>query len=514
MTIWNKLFATFAAVIRTLIVFLTLVGLPLYTCAEGDSAVVQTSRLSGTTLTVEVSGTAGGGDFAPLWLSSNRYGLASVRTLSSYERLSIERPIALDAGRTWRIGYGLDLAAAQNHERAFVVQQAYAEVAWKRLRLTLGSKQQPMETKPSDLSSGALSMGINARPIPQMRLDVDWFNLPGMKGWWQWKLYGSYGWMTDGRWQANWAEDGSRYARHTLYHEKGLFWKFGRLDRLPFTYEIGIRMASQFGGTSYNIRTTRLNNGSQLTDIKHSADLKAYWHALICQGSDETDGSDPNTAGNTLGSYVMAFTYHGQRWQARAYWERYFEDQSMLTVQYGIRDMLIGGEVRAPQNPWADGACLEFITTTNQSGAVYHDRTAFLHDKMNGRDNYYNHQLYAGWQHYGFTLGNPLLTSPLYNPTNIIYFQNNRIKAWHVGLTGQPSTEWRWRALGSFTRNWGRYTKPFDDCLHQQYFLLEATYTPQWAQGWKGTVAVGIDHGPVIGNNTGVQLTVRKAFAL
>lgn len=499
---------------RIILLSFTLILLPLCACAEADSVSLRPGRFGGTTLTVEASGTVGGGNYAPLWLSSNRYGLASVQTSSAYERVRLERPIGLDDGRTWRLGYGVDVAAAQHHERAFVVQQAYAEVAWKVLRLTVGSKQQPMETKPADLSSGALSMGINARPIPQVRLDVDWFNIPGTKGWWQWKFYGSYGATTDGRWQQHWADAGSRYTRRALYHEKGLFWKFGRPDRLPFTYEIGIRMASQFGGTSYNIYSTRLGNGGQLTDIEHKVRLKSFWNALICQGSDETDGSDPNTAGNTLGSYVMALAYHGPRWQARVYWERFFEDQSMLTVQYGIRDMLIGGEVRAPRNPWADGACLEFVTTTNQSGAVYHDRTALLPDKMNGRDNYYNHNLYAGWQHYGFTLGNPLITSPLYNPTHTLYFLNNRIKAWHAGLTGQPAPDWRWRVLASFTRNWGTYAKPYDDCLRQQHFLLEATYTPRWAKGWNGTVAVGLDHGDVTGNNTGLQLSVRKEFGL
>jgi len=466
-----------------------------------------------TTLSIETSTTVGGGDNAPLWLSANRYGLASTERASSYERISLQRPISVFSDHKWRLGYGLDLAVTQNHERTFIVQQAFVELAWKIIRLTAGSKQLPMATKSSDLSSGALSMGINARPVPQIRLDIDWFDVPGTKGWWQWRLYGSYGWFTDGHWQKGWAASGSRYTRHVLYHEKGLHWRFGRPDLFPLTYEIGLRMATQFGGTTYNVFSARMGE-HKITDIKHASGIGAYWDALTCQGSDETDGSDPNTAGNHLGSYVMALTYHGSSWQAKAYWERYFEDQSMLTVQYGIRDMLIGGEIRLPSNPFLGGAVLEYITTTNQSGAVYHDRTERLPDKMNGRDNYYNHLLYTGWQNYGFTFGNPLITSPIYNTDHTLRFWNNRIKAWHVGVTGMPSDEWKWRAMASFTRNWGSYEKPFADRRRQNSFLLEASYTPIWALGWNGTFGLGIDRGSIVGDNIGAQLTIRKSLNL
>ena len=190
-------------------------------------------------------------------------------------------------------------------------------------------------------------------------------------------------------------------------------------------------MATQFGGTTYNTRSLRIGGGELMT-FKHGHGLKAFWQALICQGSDETDVTDPNTAGNTIGSYVMQLRYHGRRWQATAYWERMFEDQSMLTVQYGIRDMLIGGEVRPPRNPYVSSAVVEYLTSTDQSGAVYHDRTATIRDKMNGRDDYYNHNLYAGWQNYGHGIGNPLITSPLYNDVfghaNTLSFYNNRVK--------------------------------------------------------------------------------------
>ena len=472
------------------------------------------SHLKGTELTFEVSGTASSGEYAPLWLMSNRYGLGSVRPYSNYERARVERDIHLDADLNWRLGYGLDLALTFGHERRGIVQQAYVEGAWKKLRLTLGAKQQPMEAQNAELSSGALSLGINGRPIPQVRLDIDQFSFPGTKGWWKWKLYASYGWMTDGRWQQKWAEPNTRYARHVLYHEKALYWDFGRADIFPLTFGIGLRMATTFGGTSYNVVTNR----SEGTVYKHNSGLKGYWQALTAQGSDTTDGTDPNVAGNHLGSWLLQLRYHGQSWKAKAYFERFFEDHSMLTVQYGIRDMLVGGEVSVPSNPFVSTAVLEYLTTTNQSGAVFHDPTKTLPDQIAGRDNYYNHLNYAGWQNYGLTLGNPLMTSPLYNDAfgvgHQLYFMNNRVKAWHVGLSGDPSSEWHWRLLVSFTRNWGSYDVPLSDVLRQNSALAEVTYRPDFAPGWGAKVGLALDRGKLLGNSFGGQLTISKQLTL
>ncbi len=481
------------------------------TLAAEEADSTRRDWLRETEVAIEASGTASKGDFAPLWLTANRYGMSSVRPFSAYLRASIGRDITHDAARDWRIGYGLDVAITAGHERRGILQQYYVEGAWRNIRLTIGAKQQPLEILNPELGSGEMSLGINARPVPQVRLDIDWFSFPGTKGWWKWRLFGSYGWKTDGPWQESWVEEGKHYTRHSLYHEKALYWKFGRPDIFPLTYEFGLRMATEFGGDFYNYSRT----GSYLHGARN---LKAYWQALTEQGFDETDGHNPNVAGNTVGSYIMQLCYHGSRWQARAYWERFFEDHSMLTVQYGIRDMLIGGEVTVPKNPFLTSVVLEFMSSTDQSGAVFHDPTNNIPEKVAGRDNYYNHNLFSGWQNYGQTFGNPFFTSPLYNAAfgedHNLNFYNNRIKAWHFALAGDPSPEWHWRAKASFTRNWGTYYVPFDEIRHQQYFMAEATYRPRWATGWQASLGVGLDHGDLIGNSVGTQLTIRKSLTL
>lgn len=489
----------------------------LCTAAYGqanDSSDSAFNLASGLTLDVEVQGTLASGENAPLWLSSNRFGMGSTSNANGYERVSVVRREDNDAGRNWRFGYGLDVALQEGCTSTFFIQQAYASAAYKKLRLSVGAKETPLDIKNPELSSGSMSMGINAHPIPQVKAEIDYFSIPGTHQCWKWKVSGSYGMTTDGKWQEDFAQGTeSKYTSNHLYHEKRIYWKFGKeyVKKCPLTFEIGLRMATQFGGTSYNV-TGR--NHPKPTTIKHSEDFNAFWHALTWGGSDATDGTEKNSEGNQLGSYNLALAWTTNDWMVRAYAERYFDDQSMITFQYGVQDHQVGLEAQLPSNRFVTGIVLEHLSTRNQSGAVYHDQSASIPDKMNGRDNYYNNNMYEGWQHWGMGLGNPLLTSPLYNKNGNVYFYNNRVKAWHIGLSGDPTKDLHWRFLLSLTENWGTYDFPFAKKKLQQYCMAEITYSPLWLKGWEGKLALGYDHGDVIGNSFGGQITIHKSFNL
>ena len=115
----------------------------------------------------EVQATVSGGDHNPLWLNANKYGLSSLKNTNGYLRGAIERPLCLDNGRKWGVGYGLDVAVAAGFTSTLVVQQAFVEARWLKGTLTIGAKEQPMELKNQELSSGAQTFGINARPVPR-----------------------------------------------------------------------------------------------------------------------------------------------------------------------------------------------------------------------------------------------------------------------------------------------------------------------------------------------------------
>ena len=199
---------------------------------------------------VETQATVGSGDHSPLWLNASRYGLSSVESKYGYLRGAVERPLSADDGRRWGVGYGVDMAAATGMTSRLVVQQAFVEARWMKGVLTIGSKEQPMELKNQQLSSGSQTLGINARPVPQVRLSLpDYWEVPYTKGWVALKGHIAYGMTTDDGWQKDFTAQQQRYTEHTLLHTKAGYLRIGKEEK-PVSVELGLEMACQFGGTS------------------------------------------------------------------------------------------------------------------------------------------------------------------------------------------------------------------------------------------------------------------------
>lgn len=482
----------------------------------------------------EVQGVVNNG-FTPLWMAANRYGLSCVEGNYGLLRGGVFHDTRHDVARRWRIGYGLDIAFTirrKDHFK-FYIQQAYADFEYKKVRLSVGSKERPAQLKNNELSSGAQTLGINARPIPEVRIE-----LPEYLRLWSWgavKGHFGYGMMTDGKFQRSHVAPGVHYARHAFYHSKAAYVRLGNEARFPLTFEGGLEMACEFGGTIYNPL------GSTLPEIKMPSGIKEFFKAIYGGGSDATDGVYSNAGGNTVGSWLLSLKYHGKGWDVRAYYDRFFEDHSQMFPLiasrlddgkyasgplpgsstgkgYGYRDGLWGIEVTLPRNPAVTSVVYEHVSTAGQSGPIYHDHTAALPDQVSAADNFYNHNLYQGWQHWGQAIGNPLFLSPLYNgDSGSLEFTANRFRANHFGLSGDPLPTLHYRALLSYITSWGTYNMPFDAPRHAASFLLEARWSPEklgrlCTKGWSLQGAFAFDRGSLTGNNTGFQLSLRKKF--
>lgn len=473
---------------------------------------------------VEISGKTSSGSFAPLWLSSNHQGTVSPYANSAYERIGYKHDFYFgktnDAENSteikdWHFDAAADIMFSQNAQQNLSIHQLYAEISYKKVSLTIGQKERNIDLRNNCLTSGGLSQGINAQPIPEVLVDVDYFSIPFCNHWWKWRGRIGYGKTTDSNWQKNWIADinTNRYTSNYLYHEKVIGWKIGDEKRFPLVFEPSLLMMTQFGGTTYN--NSGRNHEDASVPIEHPQGFNAFWHAFWPMGSnDETDGNMPNSAGNTIGSYNFAISWITKNWKIRGYFERVFEDQSMITVQYGIFDHLAGIDIDLPKNPYVTSILIEHMSTKDQAGPLYHDKSPNMPESYTGMDNYYNHGLYPGWQNFGMTIGNPLITSPVYNADHNIYFYNNRVRALHIGIDGDPNDWLSWRFLATITRNWGTYSEPLDDVRNEQYFLAEATFKPTRLAGWQATLGIGYDHGDLdmLGNSLGVQLTLRKTL--
>ena len=490
--------------------------------------------LKGLEYKVEMQGSLSKGK-TPLWLNANKYGLSSLETANGYLRGGIERPIQTDEGQKFGLGYGLDVVVPINYTSKAVIQQAYVEGRWLHGTLTIGAKEQPMELKNNELSSGSQTLGINARPIPQVRLALsDYWTLPFANGWLHLKGHVAYGMMTDQNWQHDFTAKQSKYTDRAFFHSKAGYLKVGNDEVFcPWSLEMGLEMVSIFGGTSY------LPDGhGAMKTIENGKGLHAYWNAFLPGGADNGETTYQNVQGDQLGSWVMRFNYDGDWSGFSLYADKFFEDHSaMLQLDYDgygegnewqekkqrhyliydFKDWLLGFEYRYKPDNWLNTFVVEYLYSKYQSGPIYHDHTITIADHIGGKDNFYNHYILPGFQHWGQGIGNPLYRSPIYNEDGTIYFKDNRFVGFHVGLGGHPSEYFKWRFLGTWQEGLGTYEQPYTKKRHNVSLMGEATYTlqgqklPMWMRGVDVRMGVGADFGSVLGgNNYGMQLTITK----
>ena len=471
------------------------------------------------------------GDKTPLWLNANKHGLSSLDKYNGYVRGCVQRPIETDSMRRWAVGYALDLVAPVNYTSNFIVQQAYAEARWLHGVISVGAKEWPMELKNQTLSSGSQTFGINARPVPQVRLALPkYWTIPGTKGWLHLKGHIAYGIMTDNSWQHDFTNKTHKYADDVLYHSKAGYLKIGNdYSFFPLSVELGLEMAAQFGGKPYQMYD------GKMIKIKTGSSLKDFWDVFIPGGTDASDGMYINKEGNQLGSWVARINYDTEEWRASLYADHFFEDQSQMFLLdyngygsgkdwntwtkrryfvYSLKDIMLGAELNIKYGTWLKAIVLEYLYTKYQSGPYNHDRTQNISDHIAGLDDYYNHSTYTGWQHWGQVIGNPLYRSPLYNDDGEIRIKDNRFVAWHLGVSGSPTERTDYRILATWQKGWGTYGDPFTKPHHNVSLMAETSY--KFNGGWTLKAAYGMDFGStkMLGHNYGGQITVTKSGIL
>lgn len=476
--------------------------------------------------TAEVIANAGNGTFAPYYITANRHGVITQskgmllhagawRGMQTDRRFSYDFGVDIYGGGTNSTDYSRWHAASDNyldgqwqknsqHPANFWLQQAYASLKYRCLYITAGMKDRSSYMLNSYLSSGDMIESGNARSIPQVRAGfIDYQNIPFTNGWVQIQGEVAYGVYC----QNNWLENHFDYfsgimTKNMLYNYKRLYFRTN--PSKPFSATFGGQSAVQFGGTSY-----KYTQGVFVSEDSHSHNLKSFWQALV----PHSNGVEGYFEGQHIGSWDIKLRYRlRNNTEISAYVQNLWEDGTGMGKLNGW-DGLWGLEYKAPQKGWIDAAVIEYLQTTNQSGPLHWDPADVPGGTLNigqatGSDNYYNNGFYGAYANLGMAQGNPLLKSPLFYTSGGILFQDNRVKALHIGLCGSPFKGITYRLLGGYRTSWGTYSVPRVNKLHTTSFLAEATYTPQSLPALDLKGEIGLDHGTLYGNRVGVCLTV------
>lgn len=457
----------------------------------------------------EVGTTLSAGEHTPLWLNANRYGFSTTERNNVWLRLSAFKD--LDTSKRFSWGAGIDMGVAHRMQSTFMPQQLYAEVKYRCLNAFIGAKEWRDPMLDQDLSSGAMTHGWNARPIPQIRVGIfEYADVWGCKGMFAIKGHVAYGMFDDNWWINRWADKESKYTLSTLYCSRAIWFRGGNKEKFPLTGELGLIMDSQFGGKTWDYNFSE----KRWMWNKHPRDLKAFVKALIpMHGSASTSaGEQANVEGNYLGNWNLSLQWDDPTgWMVKLYYQHFFEDHSMLFFDYTWKDGLYGVQGRLPKNPFVSDIVYEFLYTKDQSGPVYWDHVPDMDYQVSARDDYYNNYIYNGWQHWGQGIGNPLITSPIYNANHHLTFYSNRIVAHNFGFKGNPSTAVSYRVHMSYTKSWGTYPRPFMQTEEDFSWLAEVRYHPLKLKGWEASLSLAGDHGKLLGNSFGAMLSISKS---
>lgn len=371
----------------------------------------------------------------PFWMQANKHGLLPENNYAAWD---FQLKKVYDAEKKWDWEFGVMGTGSVSSSTDLRFRDYYAGAKYKNWKITVGAKADDIVYDGLSSTNGRFIWSTNARPYPRVMIEMDYANVPFTNGWVQVKGLFSEGMMYE-----------DRYVEKPRLHYKNLYVKIGK-KRL--TAEFGLNHYAQWGGDSPRFGKLPTSWGAY-KDLVLASEQSKY---------DELGTEiDHNRVGNHVGMIEGKAHYTANKFRITAYRQVIFEDSS--GQNFFNRDALMGIYVhRFKKDAWIQSFLLEHYYTKKQSGTL----TGIKPDGSGlytGKDNYFNQSTYrSGWTSYGYTIGTPFFTAPLYDDYSR-GISNNRITAWHGGVSGYLAKKVPYRALLSYTKNFGTYSVPVDN---------------------------------------------------
>lgn len=437
----------------------------------------------------------------PFWAVSNQYGL-----VPNGNGGLLQAGLFSDFNTRHKIQFAYGVSGAgylSDAGNRILLDQLYISGRWRNLRLDLGMIHPDIEYNGISSTNGNIMYSGNARTMPGYNLRTDYIAVPWTKKILSFKF--------------NWADYkmiDERYVHHTLLHNKSFYVKIKPSKRVEII--AGLEQWAQWGGTSpYG---------------KQPSSLKDYLRIVTAhEGGDGASQSDQiNVLGNHLGREHLRINYLADNYTLSFYHDIPFEDASgtdfrnfpdgTYALYYGAKD----------KSRWISDVIYEFYYTKYQSGSR-HDRPATPEEiaqqkpddpfygrvVLGGMDNYFNNGEYkSGWTLYGRTIGTPLMTPVPRNAEGLVLgILNNRIIGHHLGIKGCAFNKVPYKAMFTYTMNYGTYHKPFPQTTNQFSFGLEGSVPQINKLPFNIDLGVYGDFGKLLPNNIGISVKLtRKAI--
>ena len=452
----------------------------------------------------------------PFWMRANQYGIVprgqTSFSLRSAWRLDYRQPPRTATDSLWeRVhktdwGWGIDAVANVGSVNEFVLPEAYIKARVGIVEFSAGRRREVFGLGGgSPLSTGSYAWSGNALPVVKLQAAIPdfWPRNSALS------IKGSFaqGWFNDGFVQGSWL------------HQKSVYIRIGKPSSRLKAYG-GFNHQVQWGG-----QTTRLTN-TFIQGNQFPSSLQDYWWVITGASLNEktnidtttySDFDSGNRVGNHLGTVDLGIELTVGRASVLLYRQSVYEDGSLYYLT-NIADGLNGVRIRNTRTKPTLGfrlteVTLEFLNTFSQGGAEFVDGDS----QRRGRDNYFNHgQFRDGWTYRGRTIGTPFIAPqsdlrgdlPQYT-----FYNNNRVRVFHAGLSGQVSDGLSFMVKASYSKNAGTYQEPFAT-LVEQHSAIATVSMRLTRKGLRLNGSAAIDRGELYTSNTGFSLGVSKSGTL
>lgn len=493
---------------RTLSLLLTILAVSAAYGADIDYSLTLTATASSHSLAPYMLGSWNGGKYVAgraLW----QEGYGSVSGTKGH--------LGWCAGLEYIVGYGsadryMHFAdGTMTTQRAGTaplrLQQAWGQVRWRSLEMTVGQRQQQSLIVDGHLSSGDITRSNNSRPVPGVEIGFDRFQpIPFTKGWVEIEGRIMYGRMTD-----------TNFKKKMFNHYQGLI-----ATDLWYTYKrcyfrtrpdkaLSVLVGMQTGGL-FAGKTSYYRQGTIYRHENRGFHLRDLWDMFF-----PTEGGEDYYKGSSLGSWDFKATWRGSRFTAEAYFEWPWEDGSGIGRRNGW-DGLWGVHLHFDKCRWINDVVAEYVDFVNQGGWLHFSHTdnpgTDIASHADGADNYYNNDYYGPYANYGMSIGTPFIVSPVYNSDGSYYYLHNRSRGFHLALAGQPHARWSYTAKVSFQRAGGMGRQPARTLISNTSAAISAQHELAMLKGLSVSATIAFDRGELRGNNLGVMLSLSYSGSL
>ncbi|MBT5759420.1 MAG: hypothetical protein HOI55_07170 [Candidatus Marinimicrobia bacterium] len=438
------------------------------------------------------------GEERPFWSMSNYMGAFDYGPFISISSMNINNAF---------FDMGFSFILYPSHRKHSYMPIGFVSKKKKYFKIKIGRWKKNITTE-SDLSTGSLIQSNNAIPIPKISLSVPNYNKVIIFKQEFWIKGGfSHGWFSKGE-----------YVQAPLLHEKYLYIKkpFNNNSALS----IGVVHEAIWGGATKN-------HGKQQQSFSDFVRVISFQSASKIGIPQE----QINALGNHLGVWDITYFKNSSSKDLKLYFQHPFEDKSSAfqhffdelkkwKIPVNSFDGLFGIEIYNKKSRLVSKFLYEYLNTMNQSGPEA------ASDSTYGWDNYYNHYIYqSGWTYKGRVIGNPLFTlgENEGHYSNGTYIVNNRLKAHHIGVSGNISEKITHKILLTYSKNYGTYTdqdkflkknKPyrFSSGIKQLSALAQLDFVNVWGN-MNIRISYAIDRGDLLMNSESLLFSISYNFS-